>query len=279
MKKIGLSILIVATSIATSFSQKTKYEWGFMLGRSNYLGDIQTNNTSLAQGNLAVGVKFKKPLSKNLTFATGIAITRIHASDSVANNEQQLNRNLHFRSNISELHFMFEYTLLELGMSNNNDASKKKFRLSPYLFAGIGLYHFNPQAMYQSNWVDLQPLNTEGQGTNAIYNANAPYSLNQVNIPFGVGLKYALNKKITLAWELGWRKTFTDYLDDVSTVYPDLQELATINGQAAKILSFRGSTVKGFNGVFPGKGARRGNPDNLDWYFINGISLNYKIKY
>jgi hypothetical protein len=278
--KMKLIIAAMLLLNITSSAQNSKYEWGFMLGRSNYLGDIQPNNFTFNQGNLAGGLRFKKELDKHINVTFALTGTRLHASDSRSPSLDLQSRNLSFRTNVSELNVTLEYTFLPLGITNQRSQNvERKYRFSPFAFGGFGLFRFNPKALYNGNWIDLQPLNTEGQGTNAINNANAPYRLIQVNIPFGVGVKYAYSEKINISWELGWRKTFTDYIDDLSTVYPDLNQLATANSGVAKSLSYRGNELTGANGTYPQKGTQRGDSGNMDWYLINAISLNYKIKY
>ncbi len=98
-------------------------------------------------------------------------------------------------------------------------------RLRPYVFAGFGVYHFNPQgSLTDANgnvtWYDLKPLRTEGEGM-AQYPNRKEYSLTQFNVPMGAGIKYFLSHKTTIGLEVSYRQTFTDYIDDVSTNYID----------------------------------------------------------
>ena len=102
-------------------------------------------------------------------------------------------------------------------------------RLRPYGVIGVGVFHFNPMGQYidpntsQTTWVYLQPLHTEGEG----FVANRPnYALTQLNIPMGFGIKYYVSEKVNLGLELLYRKTFTDYIDDVSTTFVDPSVLA-----------------------------------------------------
>jgi hypothetical protein len=91
-----------------------------------------------------------------------------------------------------------------------------------------------------------------------------------------LGIKYAATQNVTIAWEFGWRKTFTDYLDDVSTVYPDLNLIATQNSTTSKDLSYRGYEVTGSTAL-PAAGTARGNPNNKDWYMLHSVSLIFKL--
>ncbi len=67
-------------------------------------------------------------------------------------------------------------------------------------------------------WVDLKPLRTEGQG---LIPGREEYKLTQLNIPMGIGVKYFLTETFHVSSEVLHRKTFTDYIDDVSTNYVD----------------------------------------------------------
>jgi hypothetical protein len=92
-------------------------------------------------------------------------------------------------------------------------------RTSPYVLAGVGYFSFNPQTKLGNNYIDLQPLRTEGQGF--AETGRKEYSLSQLNIPIGAGVKYELSPLVNLRAELLYRKTFTDYIDDLSTTYID----------------------------------------------------------
>ena len=91
-------------------------------------------------------------------------------------------------------------------------------------------------------------------------------------IPFGGGLKYLINEKVIFMFELGMRRTNSDYLDDVSTIYPDIESLSYINSLAGE-LSNRSNIQTGNNPV----GQQRGNPDNLDWLFFGGVTVAVNI--
>jgi hypothetical protein len=124
-------------------------------------------------------------------------------------------RNLHFRSHVFEVNLAAE--IIPYNFELGNGYSEYSV-LSPYGFIGIGVFAFNPQAVYNGAWVDLQPLATEGQG---LVDGRAPYELVQFNVPVGFGVKWSYNDTWALSFEVGHRITFTDYIDDVSTYYVD----------------------------------------------------------
>ena len=123
--------------------------------------------------------------------------------------------------------------------------------------------------------MELKPLYTEGQRIN---NANAKsYRRLQLALPIGVGLKYNISPRMAIAAEWAPRKTFTDYLDDVSTVYPDMDKLRATQGDLSAEMSFRGDEVTGRESKKATIGARRGSSDNSDWYMVTSLGLRIKI--
>jgi hypothetical protein len=104
-----------------------------------------------------------------------------------------------------------------------------------------------------------------------------PYSLTQLAIPFGGGIKYNISDKVGLAFEVGLRKLFTDYLDDVSGNYADPNELMAAKGQQAVELSYREDELPNGDLNYPVKGETRGNPKYKDYYYFTGLHLIFKF--
>ena len=204
-------------------------------------------------------------LSARLNFLAG----RIEGHDSFSSSEAALQRNLNFKSPINELSLQLEFNFFDYAIGNE----KRKF--SPYLFLGIAGFKFNPQGQLANGaWVALQPLGTEGQGLEGGA-SKKKYKLIQLSIPFGVGAKVNLSKNIGISFEWGMRKTFTDYLDDVSKKYYDPTVLAATRGATAGVLS---DPSIGTDPGFSNTGRQRGNPTNKDWYSFVGIALTIKLK-
>ena len=187
-------------------------------------------------------------------------------------------RNLDFRSNIWEAYTAVEF--FPLMYLKRNDVEYAP-RLRPYVFAGIGLYHFNPQGSLtdqngNKTWHDLHPLHTEGQGFPE-YPKRKTYSLTQINIPFGAGVKYKLTEKVNLGLELLYRKTFTDYIDDISTTYvsPALfaKNLPASDAYLAMRLNDKSPTTAGRTSSV----IKRGNPNQNDTYFSLALKLGIKL--
>jgi hypothetical protein len=125
-----------------------------------------------------------------------------------------------------------------------------------------------------NNKTYLQPLGTEGQG---LQGYSGTYGLTQFALPFGAGIKYNLSDKFRLSMEVGLRKTFTDYLDDVSANYADANDLLTLRGTTAADLAYRGDEVPGGDPTFPAKGDIRGSAKYKDYYYFSGLHLVYLL--
>lgn len=187
-------------------------------------------------------------------------------------------RNLDFRSDVWEAYTAVDFFPLMYLKRYDEDYQPK---LRPYIFGGVGLFHFNPQGSLtdqngNTTWHYLQPLHTEGQGF-AEYPTRKDYKLTQVNIPMGGGLKYLLYDNVNLSIELLYRKTFTDYIDDVSTTYadPDLFNKHLSVADANIALQIHDKVSGRLTRTDPG--LQRGNPKNNDAYFSLLFKLGIRI--
>lgn len=239
------------------------------VGFSNYNGDISktVDAFSLGEYRPAAGIHFKQKHNPYFTTRFGLQYGQATATDAIAESEPRRLRNLSFVTNIFEIGLMEEFNLLGF------DYYEGKY-FSPYIFAGIAGFYFNPKAEYLGRLYELQPLGTEGQG---IPGFGEKYNLYQFAIPFGLGLKYALTESITLSLELGGRKLFTDYLDDISGTYVNYQTLLQNNGELAAILAHRSGEYLGTEPLEVPTGTVRGNPTNNDWYFFSLVGVSWTI--
>ena len=183
-------------------------------------------------------------------------------------------RNLNFQTDIYEIHIAAELNFFPFGINQHSHTEKVR-TWTPFLFAGIGGYYFDPMTMYNGSLVQLQPLGTEGQGTPTYYNDRPRYSRFMPCVPFGLGVKFNVNNKVTIAAEYGMRLTFTDYLDDVSTDYAINSEIVTTNGAIAGDLS---DQSKGPPDATSNDHYQRGIKTDLDWYGYLGVSLIFYFK-
>jgi len=133
---------------------------------------------------------------------------------------------------------------------------------SPYLFAGIGGFWYNPKAKYNGNWEKLRPIQTE----------NVSYNSMSISFPVGIGVKYAINKQWNIGLAVGLRYTLTDYIDDVSTTYVDKSsEEQMVQYLSNPALNEQGQTE------WTQPGEQRGNPQVNDSYTFTILSVNYKL--
>ena len=231
-------------------------------GLSNYQGDLQGKEFTFEQSNAAFGLGVKYDLTPHFAIRSGLVLASVEGNDKTNDPLLQF-RNLSFQSNITEGNLLLEYTLADL----------ENKRLSPYLFAGVALYHFNPYAFDSlGNKVYLKPLSTEGQGL-AQYPDRKPYKLTQFAIPFGGGIKFRVNYNTVISYEIGLRKLFTDHLDDVSTRYVDRFILAQERGLKAVEMAYRADELKDGDPNYPADGTIRGGSKYKDWYYFQGITL------
>jgi hypothetical protein len=261
MRKISF-LLIGMFSFFASFSQ---WQVGVFGGISNYQGDLLDKVYKNSKG--AFGVTVGYQLTNRINLRAGLTFAKIAGADSLTKQQDLQLRNLSFQSPITEFSLIGEFNTFDLDLQS----------WSPYLFAGLAAYHFNPYAYDQNgNQVFLQPLSTEGQGLPG-YPQTKPYSLTQLAIPFGGGIKYNISDNFRIALEIGMRKTFTDYLDDVSGNYADANDLLNTKGQRAVDLAYRGDEVPGGDPNYPAKGLTRGSPKYKDFYYFTGIHLTVKL--
>ena len=259
MKKTFFCLLLLLSVV---FTRAQRMLVTTFAGISNYQGDLQDKKFTFDQAHFAAGLGLAYEVTEQLYITAGFKAGKISGDDKKAN--KNFTRNLNFSSSITEFQAGLEYDLISL----------KEQDLTPYLFAGLAMFHFNPSTLDTTGKrVFLQPLGTEGQG---FYNGRKKYNLTELSIPFGAGLKMALNENVRIGFEIGLRKTFTDYLDDVSTTYADKNLLLLNNGQLAVDMAFRGNELK-TGLVYPGAGQIRGNPKNKDWYYFTGLAVSFRL--
>lgn len=271
MKKLLFIPVFCLLFTFAGFSQnkhKKSAELGIFLGGSYYIGDLNPLVHFGPMTKPAGGVVFRYNFNPRVAVRANCFFGNIQADDAASNSAAQQQRNLNFSSSVRELSVQGEFNFLDYQIGNE----KKKF--TPYIFLGIAGFTFNPVAQYGNYKYTLQPMGTEGQGLDGGASKKR-YKLTQISIPFGVGIKTNLSKQIGLSIEWGMRKTFTDYLDDVSKTYYDPAILAAAHGGAAAVAS---DPSKGTDPNFSNTGRQRGNPTTKDWYSFAGIVLTLKLK-
>lgn len=294
---IVLFALLCGVSHAQYFSKrdswkKERKEVIMGAGVSNFLGDLGGLNKvgthysyadlefALTRPTTSLGYRYR--LNKRFASRTDFSFLMIGGNDKLTQEKYRHNRNLHFKSNVFEFATNIEVSLSFDRHGNRYHIKKtmlrryKAYSSYYYVFIGIGGFYFNPKANYAGNWYNLQPLSTEGQG---LPGGARKYKRIAVSIPIGIGARYKLNAKWTVGIEYNFRKTFTDYIDDVSSVYYDPTILLAVKGPVAVALAdpslglVPGATSPGGDGV----GAQRGNTRDKDSYMNLEIKVGYVL--
>lgn len=271
--------------------KRNRKEVYYGLGATNFLGELGGANQ--------IGTDFVKDLEIVMTRPAGIigmrynieanmklrgslTIGMLSGNDNLTQEQFRNNRNLHFRTPIIELSGMYEYYFNneQAGHRYNIKGAKgmRSKNISYFLFAGAGVIYFNPKALYNGGWQSLQPLGTEGQG---IKPGTKKYSRISLAIPVGGGLLYGINRKWKIGLELGVRKTFTDYIDDVSTEYYDNSVIRAQNGNMAADLADPNKGAFTYHFDDAGKtrqGLQRGDATDKDSYLIALFTVHYKLQ-
>ena len=245
-------------------------EVGLTFGTAYYKGDLNPEKHFGGRLNGGVGGYYRHNFSGRLSMRINLFKGMLEAWDEDSDDPWQRNRNLHFRNNITELSALFEINYLEHRLGNPGD------RLTAFLFTGLGFFNHMPEASLDGNWIPLQPLGTEGQGTSWGESlALTPYATAGVSLPFGFGFKVNMGPFTALCIEWGVRKTWTDYLDDVSGSYADALVLFQERGELSEQLADRSIIPEGGEGNQAG--LQRGDPGQTDAYGFMAASLSFRI--
>lgn len=248
-------------------SLRSQYnEIGPMIGGSIYQGDLSpadfNDNFKLIRP--SAGIYFQKGVNDYISFRINFIVAELEADDNLnTDNIWRFNRNLHFRNTIYEGSVLFEYNLFGASFYGNR-------AFSPYVFLGAGFYKHNPRSYLNGELYYLRNYGTEGQG---LPGYDKPYSLFQINIPVGGGIKYIINDKFNLSLEFGGRVTFTDYLDDVSVRYPDLAYLGAERGELSVRLS---NKTLGTTDIYQQSNQIRGNSWR-DFFYVGSLKLGINL--
>lgn len=259
-------IFLLIFSVGKSWSQsenfRSRSSFGFMVGGSYYIGDLNQFH-HFRRTKLSAGAIYRYYVNSRIALRGTLRYGTVEGYDSDANNEIQQARNLSFQSEIYEVAGGLEFNYKNYKLGNS------QYFFSPYIFIDIGVFRMNPQTEYNGEMIDLQPIGTEGQGSSL--SSRKQYNLTQLVIPLGVGFKVNIGEKAAISFEYGIRKTFTDYLDDVGGGnYVDPELLAQENGDIAARLSDRSLTANPMVGS-------RGNGETKDWYSMFGIMLTFSL--
>jgi len=301
IKKVLLGLIIVCSAstvqaqnfIRSNEWKKYRREFYIGIGAANFLGDLGGLNKigtdhslvdlELSQTGISAGLGYKYKIQKWLNIVSCFKYLKVKGDDKLTLEKFRNNRNLNFKSNIFELSARLEFVYMH-NVVGNRDAIKRTFsqrmRTSSYdlsLFVGIGGFYFNPKGRDASgNWYKLKPLHTEGQG---LPNGPKQYKNYSVCIPMGLSYRYYIERQWSIGLELSFMKTFTDYIDDVSTSYYDPKLLKQAYGELSpKMADPNKGLIDGFSSPnADGSGAQRGDLDK-DSYLSIQLTVGHLIK-
>lgn len=267
MKRILLSLTFLPFYLKAqnSLVDPTHHEIGLSVGVANYYGDLQPKFFASNGYRPMGGIVYKYFASPHIGFRFTASYFNLTGADSLSNIPVNRERNLSFTTHVFEFGGGVELNLWPIAVYRN--------KITPYFFGGIALFYFNPFADDASgNKQFLRPLSTEGQGL-PLYPDRKQYSLVNMAFPFGGGMKFFIGQTLMVSPELGFRYTNTDYIDDVSKSYVNLDSLQKYKGSLSRSMSYRGNTVAGWDKNNPNYGYQRGDSKANDWYWFANITV------
>jgi len=293
-----LSLLAVGPLSAQYFRQSSywktqRQEISLGFGISNFLGELGGRNQigspfvwdlELSQTRPAAHLDYRYYVAQKMAIRARLTYGILAGNDNLTEEPFRENRNLSFKTDVYEFSLVYELHLYKEELGHVYDLrgvkGTKSSRVGFYFFAGIGGFYFDPKAQFENALVRLKPLGTEGQG---LPGGAEEYSNLQLCVPVGVGLRKALTKQLSIGLEFQYTKTFTDYIDDVSTSYYDNQAILDARGEVAAFLAdpSLGEGELYDQGLNPtATGQQRGDSKDLDAYLFLKAQVHYKlIKY
>lgn len=256
IRKINVT-LVLATVFAGFQVMAQDIEFGVFGGGSYYLGELNPDRQFFFT-KPAFGVQARINVDDRWSVKLGGYKATIAGDDAVRKADEL--RNLRFTSSLTEFSAVLELNYMDYFIGSANHF------FTPYLYAGPGVFHFNPKAEYNGSMISLQEIGTEGQ----TIGLKKKYNLFGFAAVFGFGVKYSLSSRLGLTLDWGLRKAFTDYLDDISGNYADFSNSPGLVNDPTLVLSDP-SQVKHLPGM------QRGNPENNDWYSMAGLTIIYRF--
>lgn len=278
MRTIFLSALLSSCIIFSSASHIAAQdaivqegEFGIGIGAAHYFGDINTR-AWLNRPKPAATIFFRKNFGNYIAARIGASFAQLGYSDKYnSHNEYMYRRNLSFNSNVWELTLQGDFNFFRFM------PGEPQYNFTPYLTLGAGIFSYDPYAFLGGEKIFLRQLGTEGQGS-SLYPERKQYSTMGISFPIGAGIKYSINERINISFEVLHRFTNTDYLDDVSTTYVDpLAFPPNADGSVSQafLLSDR-SYERGEPIGIPGR--QRGNSKQKDQFVTAMFHITFNLQ-
>jgi hypothetical protein len=246
-------------------------EFGIGLGAAQYFGDLNTR-ARLNTPKIAASVFFRKNFSNYIAVRVGASFAQLGYSDIYnTHNTYMYSRNLSFNTKVWELALQGDFNFFRFM------PGEPEYSFTPYVTFGVGVFSYDPYAYLRGQKIFLRPLGTEGQGS-SLYPKLKQYSSMAISIPFGAGIKYSLNERTNIAFEILYRFTNTDYLDDVSGTYPDPAAFPTNpdgSPSDAQLLSDRSYELGEPIGI---AGRQRGNSKQKDQFVTAMFIVSFNLQ-
>ena len=271
MRKALAALLFFLPLMATAQEAAIRQEgeFGIGVGAAHYFGDLN-NRAKLNRPKPAASLFFRKNFGNYIAGRIQASFARVGYSDVYSDNEIQRRRNLSFNSNLWELSLQGDFNFFKFMPGD------PQYRFTPYVTLGVGIFNYDPYAFLDGERYFLRPLGTEGQ--NDTSTGLRPYSSMALSVPFGVGFKYALNERINLGFEVLYRFTNTDYMDDVSGTYPD-PAIFPPNADGTPSVAARLSDRSTETGPpIGGKGVQRGNSRQRDHFATAQFTISFNLQ-
>jgi len=274
MRKLFL-IAIIGFSAIPLFAQesiKQEGEFGIGLGGAHYFGDLNTR-AKLNRPKLSASIFFRKNFGNYIAARVSASYARLGYSDIYnTQNATMQARNLSFNTNVWELSLQGDFNFFRFM------PGEPEYSFTPYITFGVGVFSYDPFAYLKGEKVFLRPLGTEGQGS-SLYPDRQQYSSTAISVPFGVGIKYSLNERVNIGFEILHRFTNTDYLDDVSKTYVDAAAVFPTNPDGSPsngfLLHDRSYEVGEPIGI-PGR--QRGNDRQKDQFVTAQFHVTFNLQ-
>ena len=260
--------LIVIVFTAFNIKAKAQYEavqegeYGISAGVAHYFGDLN-NRAAFNRPKIALGAFYRKQFNNYAGVRLTAHFAQLGYSDQYSENAYQRSRNLSFNTNIFEVALRGDFNFFQFNPTDPNHS------FTPYATIGVGVFSYDPYAYLAGQKYFLRPLNTEGE---TFYKGRKEYGTMAVCIPVGMGVKYAVSDKVNVSFEIAYRFTTTDYIDDVSTTYVGLDKFP-VSSVAAQLQdrSYELGTPIGI------EGRQRGFSKQKDSYAIAEFGISFNI--
>ena len=268
MKKIIPLVILCLAFTTRNYAQMNEYvqegEFGITAGAAHYFGDLN-NRGMVNRPKISFGAFFRKQFGNYVSARLSGHYALLGYSDIYSDNDFQKRRNLSFNTNIFEIALQGDFNFFKFIPTDPN------YAFTPYATLGIGFFGYDPYAYYQDQKVYLRPLNTEGE---TFYNGRKAYGSIAMVFPIGFGVKYAINDKVNISFEIAHRFTTTDYIDDVSKTYIGKDKFIAAGKSLAAIMQDRSFETGTPIGI---EGRQRGFSKQKDQYTIAEIGVSFNI--